>query len=189
MKRELQLLNVMSALFVFALGLLGPIYATYVAGIGGDMITTGTAYSIFAIASGALTFLLSRWENRSKHKARIMMYGFALGCIGILGYLFVSNPLELFAVQLVLGIAAAIRMPLYDALYSTYLDKGKYTAEWGAWEALNLIVTGLSALLGGMIAEWYGFNTLFALMFAVSLIGFFMSAALPTKKPKKRPRK
>ncbi len=182
MKKELKILNTVSAMFIFATGLLGPIYAVYVEGIGGDLITTGTAYSIYAIASGALIFFLSKWENHLKHKEKIMIFGYLLGCLGFLGYLFVGNATGLFIVQLILGLATAIRVPIFDSLYSKNLDRGKYTSEWGVWESLNLIFIGISAIAGAFIANAYGFDALFITMFAVSFLGAIISLLLLMRK-------
>jgi uncharacterized membrane protein len=175
MQRELKLLNTISAMFVFASGLLGPIYAVFVQNIGGDLMTAGWAYGAFSIASGVLVIFLSRWEERHAHQERIMAAGFGLGCLGFLGYSFVSTPLHLLIVQVVLGVALAIRAPLFDSFYSLHLDLGKYAEEWGVWESMNLIVIGISAAVGGVIAQLFGFPVLFVAMFIVSLAGFIVS--------------
>jgi MFS family permease len=178
MKRELKILNTVSAMFTFASGLLGPIYAVFVQRIGGDLVATGGAYAAFAIVGGVFLFLLSRWEDRVHHQEKIMVAGFALGCIGFLGYLFVQSPLQLLLVQATLGIALAIRAPVFDSIYSRHLELGHYTSEWGVWESLSLIVTGASAAIGSVIAETFGFPALFIAMFCVSFAGFLVSTSL-----------
>jgi MFS family permease len=178
MKRELKILNTVSALFVFSSGLLGPIYAIFVQRIGGDLIAAGSAYAAFAIVSGVLIFFISKWEERIHHQEKIMVAGFAMGCIGFLGYIFVQNPLQLLMVQIVIGIAYAVRAPVWDSLYSRNLDEGRFTSEWGVWESMNLVVLGASAAIGGMVAETFGFATLFVAMFCVSFAGFLVSVSL-----------
>lgn len=178
MKRVLKILNTISALFILAAGLLGPIYAVFIQNIGGDLIVTGTAYSIYAIASGILIFFMSKWEDHIKYKVKLMVAGYGLACLAFLGYTLISNPLQLFLVQLTLGIAASIRVPVFDALYSKNLTKGKYTSEWGIWEAIAYVFTGISAFAGGYIAQTFGFKVLFLCMFGIAFIGFMFSTLL-----------
>ena len=73
MQRELKILTLASGLFIFAAGLFGPIYAVFVEDIGGDILTAGMSYSIFAIIAGVLTFLISRWEDHVKHKEKLVV--------------------------------------------------------------------------------------------------------------------
>ena len=178
MNLELRFLLLISALSLFAGGLFGPIYAVFVEEIGGDMLTAGIAYSFYAIAAGVLIYLISNWEDHVKHKEKLLVIGYSVGAVGFLGYFFVSNAIDLFLVQIVFGIAEAIRIPAYDGLYSKNLDKGKYTSEWGAWEAMAYIIIGISAIVGGYLATVYGFKILFVLMFVMSLLAALVSAKL-----------
>ena len=64
MRRILKILILSSFFINLAAGLFGPIYAIFVEEIGGDLLTAGTAYAIFAIASGSLIFMLGKWEDK-----------------------------------------------------------------------------------------------------------------------------
>ena len=86
--------------------------------------------------------------------------------------------MQLFAVQLVLGIGTAVGLPAFDAMYTKNLDKGKYASEWGAWESMNYITAALAASLGGVIAALFGFTVLFAMMALFALASLFMGILL-----------
>ena len=186
MKKTLKILLSTAAVSLLAGGLFGPIYAVFVKEIGGDLLTAGTAYATFAIAAGVLIFFISRWEDHVKHKEKLVIGGYALGCIGFIGLLLVKKPMDLFIVQIIFGVAEAIGTPAYDGLYSKFLDKGKYASEWGMWESMNWIVLGIAAATGGAIAHTYGFRTLFMIMLVLSIIGLVISFSLLKKKKKRR---
>lgn len=184
MNRQLKILLFSSALFMLAGGLFGPIYAIFVEEIGGDILTAGIAYSAFAIASGVLIFILSKWEDHVKHQEKLVVAGFLMSCLGFLGYMFIKAPVHLFIVQIVFGIGEAIGTPAFDGLYSKHLDKGKYVSEWGLWESMDYIITGIAAIVGGVIANVYGFKFLFGIMFVFSVVGLIISLLLVLGKKK-----
>lgn len=185
MNKTLKTLLFADSFSILALGMFGPIYAIFVERIGGDILYAGGAYAAFAIASGVLLFVISRWEDHIRHKEKLVVIGYGLGSVGIIGYLFVSAPIHLFFVQVVLGIAGAIGAPAYDAIYSRFLDRGKFASEWGLYESMEYIFTAIAALIGAFIASFFGFDTLFISMFFFSLIGLFISMRLLYNKVKK----
>lgn len=178
MRKEIKLLLLSFGLFLLAGGLLGPIYAIFVERIGGDLLTAGGSYSVFALAAGILIFFISKWEDRIKHQEKLVIISYAIAAIGFLGYLFVKTPLQLFFIQAIFGIGTAIGSPAYDGTYSKYLEKGKFASQWGAWESMHWIVIGISSALGGFIAKTYGFQTLFTIMFTLSLLAIIVSLFL-----------
>ncbi|NOX71201.1 MAG: MFS transporter [Candidatus Micrarchaeota archaeon] len=185
MQKELKILLSSSGLFMLAGGLFGPIYAVFVENIGGDLLTAGAAYSAFAVAAGIMIFLLGRVEDRSRYQEIFVIAGFSINCTGYLGYIFVSNPFQLFIVQIIFGIGEAISTPAFDGLYSKHLDKGKYASEWGIWESMQWILTAIAAGAGGFIASAYGFRILFIMMLLLSIAGLVVSSLLLHRRKKK----
>ncbi len=163
-------------------GMFGPIYAVFVENIGGDLLTAGSAYAAFSISAGILIFFISRWEDHIKHQEKLVVVGFVFSCIGFLGYLFIRSPIDLFIVQIVFGLGEAISTPAFDGMYSKLLDKGKFASEWGLWESLNYIVIAVAAVVGGYLANVYGFRFIFVIMFILSIIGLLVSLALLSRK-------
>ncbi len=182
MRKKLKILLLASALLMLAGGLFGPIYAVFVEQIGGDLLTAGGAYAAFAIASGVLIFFISRWEDHVKHKEKLIIAGYALSSIGFLGYLFIKTPIHLFIVQAILGMGEAVSSPAFDGLYSKNLQKGKFASEWGLWESLYYTTIGIAAIIGGFLAQEFGFKVLFVVMFLFSLSGLISSLFLLRKK-------
>jgi MFS family permease len=178
MKPNLRILLLSSFFLSLATGFFGPIYAVFVEEIGGDLLTAGSAYAAFSIASGVLIFFLSRWEDHVKHQERLLIGSRVLSVIGFAGYLLIGNPLDLFIVQLILGISAAIGYPAFDSMYSKNLDRGKFASEWGMWESMYCITLGIAAITGGYIAQIYGFRLLFIVMIIISILSLIVSLFL-----------
>lgn len=184
MQRELKILLWSNALFALAAGMFGPIYAVFVEQIGGDLLTAGGAYAAYSIAAGILIFFIGRWEDHIRHQEKLVVGGFALSCLGFLGYLLIQTPFDLFIVQMILGLGQAIVTPAFDGLYTKHLDKGRFASEWGLWESSNYIVVATAAVIGGYLANVFGFRFIFVIMFFISLIGLAVSVMLLQRKRK-----
>jgi DHA2 family multidrug resistance protein-like MFS transporter len=182
MKKELRILLWASAMFMLAGGLFGPLYAVFVEDIGGDLLTAGGAWAIYLIVAGIVVYFISRWEDHVKHQEKLVVWGFVLSVIGFAGYLFIREPWHLFLVQVIFGFGEAIGTPAFDGLYSKHLDKGKFASEWGLWESMDYIIAGIAALIGGLVANYYGFRLLFVIMLILSIIGVIISVFLVYRK-------
>ena len=78
MKRGTKILLWADGFATLALGMLGPIYALFVEQIGGDILDAGWAFFAFMITSGIVMFLISKWEDRFKHKSKLVVVGYGV---------------------------------------------------------------------------------------------------------------
>jgi len=182
MKRALKILLYADGLVLFGFGLLAPIYAIFVENIGGNVLDAGITYAIYLFVLGFFTYFISRWENHSKYKEKLLSFSYLLFCFAAVGYFLIVNRYHLFLVQILIGIAEAFNSPVYDGLYSKFLDKGKFVTEWGLYASMRSFVTGLAAIAGAAIAFYFNFKLLFIVMFFFSLFGLIVSLKLKNLK-------
>jgi len=181
MRKWLKILLAADFFLILGFGMITPIYAIFVEQIGGNILDASGAWAIFSFTSGILMYLIGKWEDKDKHYAKMLFIGYILRGVAFLGYFFVQNTYHLFGVQLILGLAGAVAIPSYDALYSKFLEKGKFAEEWSLWEGMNMIVGAVAALIGGAIASFFGFKILFLLMFLSAIIGAAIASILMAK--------
>jgi MFS family permease len=165
--------------------LLGPIYAIFVQNIGGNILSASSAWAIYTITIGVLTVIFGHFEQKLSW-SRMLIWGRILTAVGIFGYFFVSNIYQLFAIEFILGVAASIKDPAYDSLFSKFLTKKKMSVEWGYQWGLTSIFGGMAALIGGTIATFFGFKTLFIIMAVSSSVSAALSVLLLRKKTWKK---
>ena len=178
MNKKLKILNTASAFSVFAFGLFAPFYAVFVGNIGEGALIAGMSYSVYAIGAGILIFVSGRLENEVVNTTKLVALGYFMSTIGFFGYLFVETPIQLFGVQALVGAATAVHSPAFDEIYSENLDEGEYAYEWGIWESMYWIVSGVSAIIAGFIIENFGFSTLFIMMGSLSAVATLVAARL-----------
>jgi len=186
MKNKLKILLLSSFFINLSAGFFGPLYAVFVEQIGGNLLTAGSAYAAFSIVAGVLIFFIGKWEDKIKHQEKLLIASRFLAIVGFIGYLTIRNPLDLFMVQIIFGISTAIGTPAFDSLYSKNLQKGKFASQWGTWESMYAITVGIAAIIGGLIAQTYGFKALFIVMLIISILSFISSLFLIKKKKNKK---
>ncbi|HLD34751.1 MAG TPA: MFS transporter, partial [Patescibacteria group bacterium] len=94
-------------------------------------------------------------------------------CIALIPllYLIISTPLQLYAVQFVLGLFTAFTFPTYMAIFTRHIDKTKEGTEWGVYFTLTDLMSAVFSAIGGYVAVVSGFPTLIIAVVILSLIG------------------
>jgi MFS family permease len=164
MKTIIKIIIASSIIYNFGIALFGPLYAIFVEGIGGSILDASGAYTVYVLVTGILLIIFGRFEDRLKNKESILILGLSVITLGNAGYIFITTPLHLFIVQLILGIGAAIMIPAWDATFSTHLDRRREAWEWSLWEGMWRIAAAIGALAGGFVATYFGFKILVTLM-------------------------
>jgi MFS family permease len=181
MHKAIKILIGSSIFFNFSAALLGPIYAIFVLKIGGSIETASGAWAVYSIVIGLLMLAFGKWEDQL-NKRKMVILGYAINTIGTAGYLFIQQPLQLFIVQAILGVSAAVNNPAWSAIFSTSLDKHRESSEWAYWEGTIRIDAGIAAILGGIIVMNFGFQALFILMTVTAAASTLVSTLLLRKK-------
>lgn len=148
-KQIFRILLVENALFEFGPGLYGPLYAVFVEKIGGTILTTSIAWSIFLITLGAFGFIVSKYIDRFSVKQTTLITSILHGLL-ILSYAFVSQVWQLYLLQFLIGIVGAINFPVWDAWFTNVQEGEKKGGSFALMHATNNIGRGLASLGGGL---------------------------------------
>ncbi|MDD3263948.1 MAG: MFS transporter [Candidatus Nanoarchaeia archaeon] len=175
MKKGMMLLLFADIWVTLALGMIGPIYAIFVAEIGGYLVEASWAYFAMTFATGLLMYIFGKIEDKIEDKEKMVTLGFFLSTLGCISYIFVSNFFTLIITQIILGLSQSILIPAHNAIYSKYLEEGKVASEWGDWEAMKHIITAFSAVIGAFIVGVFNFQILFIIMALLSSVSIIIS--------------
>ena len=178
MRKFGQVLALSQSAFSLSAGILGPAYVLFAEEVGGSPLDIAWAYGIFKITSGLTVRRISKFEDNISRKKLMLITGYLLMCIGYLGYLYVDSGLQLVLIQIMLGFAQAIALPLFHHFYAKSIDDDHTVSGWGQLESGQLIMTGLLGIFGGTVIRYLDFTVLFWVMFSASVAGFFNSLRL-----------
>jgi predicted MFS family arabinose efflux permease len=168
LNRSLRILISASTIMNFVIGMFSPFYAIYVVRIGGDIASAGSSWALFQVVCGVLMLLFTRWGLRVKEQELMIALGYILRGGVFISYAFMSSMTQLFLTQILWGIAAAIGVPAFDAVFSSHTSKDSSIAEWGGLEGVTSIAVGIAALIGGYAIKLLGFTSIFYAMAALS---------------------
>lgn len=175
LNKDLRFLVFVNTVINFTVGLFAPFYAVFVIKIGGSAALAGVSWALFSIVSGVLILLLSRWELRIHKRHVLLAVGYLIRALAFLSYAFLDSIPQLLITQVIWGIASAIGIPAFDALYTSSTSKETAIVEWAYWEAASAIAVGIAALVGGLLIQTVGFQILFIIMAIISgTLGCFL---------------
>ncbi len=129
--KNIKFLLTTNGLILFSGALLGPIYALFVEDIGGDILDAGLAGAVFAFSAGFMSLIVGIFGDKIKNKGGILALGYLFVALGFALYFWVNSMTLLLIAQVVIGLGEALYSPMFDAIYSENLDKGKFSSEWG----------------------------------------------------------
>lgn len=173
--KALRILVAVNTTMVFVIGLLAPFYATFVQRIGGDIAFAGFSWAVFAIVAGVLTLLFGKWQMKVKEQELMLALGYLIRGLVFLSYAFMGSMSQLIFTQVLWGVGAALGSPAFDAVYSSHTTKEESIVQWGQWEGIASIATGLAALAGGILIQEMGFSAVFIGMAVISfLLGIYI---------------
>jgi MFS family permease len=177
MKKIVLLLIFVDIIFTFGAGLYGPIYAIFINQIGGDILEAGIAWSIFMIVMGTLEIPFGKLVDRYNKKL-FLFISYALATLVIFAYIFISSVLELFILQIVVGIAFAIGDPAWEAWFSGAISRKERGFSFATFHALSSYSQAAAALIGGILAQFIGFKFLFIVGGIIGLMSVFLTLTL-----------
>ena len=175
--KALKTLFVFNGLFLFAGSLLGPLYAIFVEKITRGIFPITLSWSMFLISTTIFTILVAKIGDRIKEKEYLLMLGYVIRAVVWFSYIFIQDFYILLLAQFILGIGEATGTPAFDAIFAEHLDKGKHIFEYSQWKVISNIVLAIGTVLGGLIAERFGFSPLFffmSILAMVSCIGIWL---------------
>jgi len=155
---------------VFIIGMLAPFYAVFVQKIGGGIAFAGFSWAVFAIVAGILTLLFGRLQMKVKEQELLLALGYFIRGAVFLSYAFMGGIAQLMLTQVLWGVGAALGSPAFDAIYSSHTDQTDSIVQWGQWEGIASIATGLAAIVGGILIQTVGYPTVFIGMSVLSIL-------------------
>jgi len=156
-------------LYMAGVGLLSPVYALYVLGIGGSALTASASWSLYLITAGLLMMLFGNVQDKSRNIKKYIVTGYTVAAMSTLLYLVIDTTPQLFALQFIHAIGIGLLTPALRTAYTKVQDKKRQAHEWSLFDGGIFILQGTAALIGGLLLTWLGFTQLFIAMAVIQI--------------------
>ncbi|MEK7606776.1 MAG: MFS transporter [Patescibacteria group bacterium] len=170
--------------FLFSgLGFMTPILAIFIKDNlpGGSIAAAGIASTVYLVTKAVLQIPLARWMDREPANVRefwTMIFGYLVVALIPFGYLVIRNVQDLYLLQVLHGIGAAIGYPGFMAIFTKFADHEKAAMSWSTYSTSVIIGMAITAAAGGWLGEAYGFATVFVVVGLFAALSFFSTLGL-----------
>ena len=171
-------------LLTAAFGFMSPFFAVYVTEQikGGTVAIVGFAITIYWVTKSILQLLVARHIDKNHGEIDDFYFYLAggfLNAVFISLYYFATQPLHIYILHFLIGVADAMLVPPFYAIFSRHLDKGQEGFEWATYSSFSLGAgSAIGAAVGGVLATLIGFRAVFLIIgilaFITSLILLFL---------------
>ncbi len=175
------------------LGLFAPIFAIFVTKqiAGGSIEVIGFAAGITQIFKVVLQYPIAKYLDKN-HGEYDDFYSMILGGILIslspFLYLMATKIIHLYMIQALYGVGLAFLVPPWYAIFSRHLDKSHENIEWSMESIIIGIASASSAAIGGVMANKFGFQSVFIFAGVLSFCSIFQQIKIYNDLKAKVPR-
>jgi len=166
MNKIIKVLILSDIALVSGFGFVSPIFAIFLTDRiqGGNIEVVGYAAAIYWMVKSITVIPFGRYLDKNhgeKDDLWFIVIGNLLATLVVIGYIFSSLPWHIYTLQAIYAISMAMNMPAYAAMFTRHIDKGNEASDWGIRSCFVGFGAGIAGALGGIIANRFGFNTLF----------------------------
>lgn len=173
-------ISVFSAML--GMGIVVPLMPIYAQNMGATGIWLGMIFSGFSLARLAFMPYVGKLSDRMGRRLFILL-GLGIYSILSIAYILAYDVYTLTAVRFVHGFASAMVIPVALAYISEISPQGKEGEHMGTFTISLFLGIGFGPLLGGVIKDSLGFNSVFYSMAILTAFAFFMCLLfLPNKR-------
>lgn len=176
MNKIVKVLMLSDFLITSAFGFIAPIFAIFLTDKikGGTIETVGYAAAIYWVAAVLTRLPIAHFVDKSKSEKDdfwFMIFGSILISAVPFFYMASTNIWHIYMAEALYGLGYSFRLPGWFGMFTRHIDSGHEGYEWSFDSLVSGVGSGVTAALGGILAFRFGFNILFILIGALSIIG------------------
>lgn len=166
MNTKIKLLTLLDVFSLYGISLLSPIFAVFVIEKidGGNLQIVGIALAINLLVANFLSLVTAKYFDKTKGNTdeyKYLLFGYiAISLLPVL-YIWADAIWQVYLIQFFSGLMVAISYPAWRGLYARSVDKGREAFEWSFNSSANGLKAASAAIIGGFVAENFGFNYVF----------------------------
>lgn len=167
MNKIIKILILSDLALISGFGFINPIFAIFLTQriTGGDVEVAGYAAAIYWITMSLVVIPFGRFLDKNhgeKDDIWFIVVGNLLAAFVVFAYIFSYLPWHIYLLEIIYAIGMGMNISGYTGMFTRHIDRGKESFDWSVRAALAGMGAGITGALGGIIANYFGFNVLFA---------------------------
>jgi len=166
--------------------LFAPIFAIFITNdlYNGNIEVVGFSAGIYLFSKAILEIPIGIIVDKRKGELDDLYFAFfgtLLSGVVIFLFNFITTVNQLYVLQGIMGISAAIAFPGWYSIFTKHIDKNKEAFEWSLYDVLLAIGMAITSALGGIVAQKFGFSIIFTISSLSTIIGAFLLLLIKDK--------
>ena len=159
-----------------SVSLFAPVMAIFIMGNidGANITTAGFAIAIYSIVKSIVQIPTAKRIDQKKGEKDdfyVMIAGALFGTLFIFSLLFISEIWQLYALEVISGVADGLLMAAYYGIFSRHVDKDSQGFEWSLFSVWGLTIsTATGGAIGGLLIKNFGFTNVFTVAGILSAV-------------------
>jgi MFS family permease len=183
----IRILTYSDILFYSGWGFINPILAIFFTDriVGGDIRMAGFAIGLYFLVKSIVQIPVARYidlETGEKDDFFVMVLGSLIVAFVPFLYIFIREPWQVYGVQILNGIGAAMSFPPWPAIFTRHIDKHEEGLEWSLYYSATDLGTAVTGAVGGLLAAKFGYDFVLVLVGSFGLLStamlFFIRGSL-----------
>ena len=164
---------------ISAYGLLAPIFAVFLLEkiSGSTLVVIGISEAIYLVTKSLIQVPLGIIIDKTKGEEIdfwFLFLGNLIMSLALFAYIWVSMPWHIYIIAFIYGVGGALAYPAWTGLFTRNIVENKESFAWSFSTTFVELGRAGAAVLGAVIGEFLGFNSLFIIVGGLSLLGTFL---------------
>lgn len=177
--RVIKYLILSDLIFYAGWGLINPVFAIFIVERiqGGNPVVVGIAAAVYWILISVFRIpcgLILDKRRGEKDDYFFMVVGLLIAAVVPFGYLYITMPWQLYALQAVYALGMTMSLTGWSAIFTRKIDKGREATAWSLSATGYSLGTGVAGIVGGYAIERFGFDPVFIAVGILGLVGVIL---------------
>ncbi|MDP2735380.1 MAG: MFS transporter [bacterium] len=156
-------------------GFIAPIFAIFLTEQiqGGNVEVAGFAAGLYWVTKSVVEPFVARYLDRNHGEVDdfyFLVAGLFVAGLIPLGYLFITLPWQLYLLEFIHALAMALALSSWAGIFTRHIDKGQEAFDWSIDSSALGFGAGIAGIFGGILAEKFGFDFVFILVSAFTML-------------------
>ena len=157
------------------LGLVAPILAVFISGNikGGNVEVAGIAIGIYWVLKSIVQVTVGVYLDRRKGEEDdyyFLVGGSLLAGLSSFAFVFATLPVHVYLIQIIYTFGMAVATPGWFGIFGRHINKERGAQSWSIDSSAVGIGDGIAGIIGGIVANRFGFSPLFIAMGILGIV-------------------